>query len=78
MAISIEEAREALADAHSEAADAEHFSGERLQGGWVFSWSAEGPVPWGTTTWVVGDNREVRPLGFQDEPEDVLASLAAD
>ena len=77
MAISVKQARAALAAARSEAADAEHFAGERLEGGWVFAWSAPGDVPLGTTTWVVADNGAVRPLSFRDTPRSVLAALGA-
>ncbi|MCZ2826065.1 MULTISPECIES: hypothetical protein [unclassified Modestobacter] len=77
MAISMEQARTVLAAAKSEAADAEHFTGERLDGGWVFTWSADGDVPLGTTTWVVADNGAVRPLGFRDTPQSALAALGA-
>ncbi|MCZ2817250.1 hypothetical protein [Modestobacter sp. VKM Ac-2984] len=76
MAISIEQARAALAAAKSEAADAEHFAGERLEGGWLFAWSADGDVPLGTTTWVVADNGGVRPLGFRDTAQSALAALS--
>lgn len=78
MAISIEQARAALAAAGSEAADVKHFTGERLDGGWIFSWSSDGDVPWGTTTWVVADNGGVRPLGFRDTPQSALAELGVD
>lgn len=75
MALTIEQARDALVAAHSEAADTEHFAAEALDGGWCFYWSAVGDIPAGTTTWVVADSGEVRPLGFTDSPESVLSEL---
>lgn len=75
MALTIEQARDALVAARSEAADTEHFAGEALAGGWCFYWDAAGDIPAGTTTWVVADNGAVRPLGFRDSPESVLSEL---
>jgi len=75
MAITIDEARDALVAAHSEAADTEHFAGEPMEGGWCFYCVAPGDIPAGTTTWVVADNGAVRPLGLAESPECVLAQL---
>ena len=50
------EARQALAAHGSPAADAGHYAGRLVTGGWAFGWRpASGPVWIGTIPWVVTD-----------------------
>jgi hypothetical protein len=74
--INEESARSALLAAHSEAYDKSKFTAQRVEGGWIFRWDeAAGPIPMGTSPWVVADNGRAKELGFTDKSAEVLAQL---
>ena len=77
MDITVEQARQALAQAHSEASDSHRFAARRVEGGWRFSWALGRPVPVGTGSWVVSDGGGVRRLRFGDTTASAIAALDA-
>ena len=74
--MSEEGARAALSAVRSPAADPSKYDARRLEGGWLFGWSASaGRPPMDTRSWVVADTGEARRLTLKALAEDVLRGL---
>ena len=74
--ITEEQARQALADAKSQAASSTLYAAHREAGGWSFAWAATAqPVPMGVRGMVVTDEGRVGRVGIGETAEHAIARL---
>ncbi|WP_028708767.1 hypothetical protein [Propionicicella superfundia] len=71
------EARQVLADKHSQAASRDLFSARREESGWVFAWSDRTtPAPMGVGSVVVTDSGQVGRLKIGETAEQAFQRLS--
>ena len=72
-----EQARRALSEIGSPAANPDNYQARRIQGGWAFGWRENaGPPLVGTKGWVVADNGRSGTQKMSETAEETVQRLA--